>query len=166
MFTRPYYNYRPFLSPLGGGLLGSALLVCGLIAVGNLIAPKAVEQLLPHWQAKFGLVVTIGVVLGFARSIWRLVVPLGAIGFWLVALFSVADSHVAKYLPAAHPATAKETPKEESAPVFSLPSYHPSSPAVPDNAYFPSRGGGGGGGSGFGFLKGLNLPDFIKRLIP
>jgi hypothetical protein len=130
--------------------------------VGNLVAPHAVEQLLPHWQAKFGVVVTFGVILGFARSIWRLIVPLCAIGFWVVALLSVTDTQLQKYLAPSRAESTHAAESPDSPPEAFVPSRRPSGSAVPESAYFPARRGGGT----FDFIKGVKIPDFIRRLLP
>jgi hypothetical protein len=82
-------------------ILSSLLFVCGLIAIGNLIAPDFVQQALPHWQARFGSIIAIGVVLGFIRSAWRLVVPIFALIFWIVALGAVFGGPLASQIPSA-----------------------------------------------------------------
>jgi hypothetical protein len=82
-------------------LLSSVLFVCGLIAIGNLVAPELIQQTLPHWQARFGSVIAIGVVLGFIRSAWRLVVPIFALLFWVVALGAVLGGPLASQIPSA-----------------------------------------------------------------
>jgi hypothetical protein len=73
--------------------------VCGLIAIGNLLAPELVEQYLPNWQARFGTLIAVGVVLGFVRSAWRLVVPICALAFWIVALGAVLGGPLSHRLP-------------------------------------------------------------------
>lgn len=156
------YSRRSLLSPFGGGMLGSALLVCGLIAVGNLVAPGAVEQALPNWQARFGAMVSLGVLLGFARSVWRLLIPLCAIGFWVVALYSVAGSRIAPHLPAAQMTQSGDAAQAApSSPVYAPPAM-PRRSAIPDDAYFPPSGGKGTGSDLLGAFK---LPDFVRRFV-
>ena len=86
-------------SPFSFGIVSSALFVCGLIAIGNLLAPELVEQYLPNWQARFGTLIAVGVVLGFVRSAWRLVVPICALAFWIVALGAVLGGPLSHRLP-------------------------------------------------------------------
>lgn len=88
-------------SHLSFTLLSSLLFVCGLVAIGNLLAPELVQKLLPNWQARFGSFIAIGVVLGFIRSAWRLLVPICALGFWIVALSAVLGGPLASQIPSA-----------------------------------------------------------------
>lgn len=159
--VRPSYYpmYRaPRFGPFSGGLIGSALLMCGLLAIGNMIAPQAVEQLLPNWKAKFGLFLPIGVALGFARSVWRLIIPICALTFWLIALFAVFQPHIPKNIPSLHAALGNETPSAETQQKPpSNPVMRPSSPALPDAAYFPPQ-------RAKNPLSNLPLPEAIKKL--
>lgn len=158
---RPSYYpmYRaPRFGPFSGGLIGSALLMCGLLAIGNMIAPQAVEQLLPNWKARFGLFLPIGVALGFARSVWRLIIPICAVTFWIVALFAVLQPNIPKNITSIQAALAHATPSaapQQLAP--SNPVMRPSSPALPDAAYFPQQKSNNP-------TSDLPLPGFIKRL--
>jgi hypothetical protein len=86
-------------SPFSFGIISSTLFVCGLIAIGNLLAPALVEQYLPDWQTRFGTLIAGGVVLGFVRSAWRLVVPVCALAFWIVALGAVLGGPLSHRLP-------------------------------------------------------------------
>jgi hypothetical protein len=81
------------------GIISALLFVCGLIAVGNLLSPEAVQQIVPNWQARFGAVVALGVVLGFIRSAYRLIVPICALVFWGVALGAVLGGPLSSYIP-------------------------------------------------------------------
>jgi hypothetical protein len=160
LFRRSYYPmYRyPRVGPFSGGLIGSALLMCGLVAIGNMIAPHAVEQFLPNWKAKFGLLIPLGVVLGFARSVWRLIVPICALTFWVVALCAVVKPNIPRNLPSIQAALGNATPTnyQEQARSYT-PVTRPSAPALPDAAYFPPQ-------KSRNPLGNLPLPDSIKRL--
>jgi hypothetical protein len=157
----PYYPMHryPRVGPFSGGLLGSALLMCGLVAIGNMFAPQAVEQLLPNWKAKFGVLIPLGVALGFARSVWRLIIPIFALTFWIVALFAVIQPNIPKNVPSIQAAFGDSSPQaitQHIAP--SNPVMRPKAPALPDEAYFPPQKSKSSNGK-------LPLPDFIQKMM-
>ena len=96
MFSRqfpqqPYaYQYGhplrcPFpSSPLS--VVGVLITLSGLLALCSVCAPDLLEMKLPGWRERFGVIITIGVALGLFRSVWRTIIPLLSVGFWLIAL--------------------------------------------------------------------------------
>lgn len=163
------YGMRPFYRPGLSGPLGMALLACGIIAIGSMLAPAALEQAIPEWRARFGLLVTAGVVFGFIRSVWRMFIPLIALAFWIVAIFAIVKPQALGLLPtilASTTQTQNQTqPQIVPASLPSVPSILPvsrhSSPALPDAAYFPPVRSVGGSS----FLDKLPLPAFLKRAL-
>jgi len=89
--SAPITYGTPFLSPFRG-LLGSVVTLAGLIVIANMIAPQFVEQIIPHWRSQYGGLIMVAVVLGFVRAIWRLIIPIGALGFWMLAVFALTHS--------------------------------------------------------------------------
>jgi len=131
---------NPFLSPLSG-LLGTGLTLAGLIVIANMIAPQFVEQIIPHWRTQYGTLILVAVVLGFIRAIWRLVIPIAALGFWILAVFALTHSVMPKSftLPQAQQFLSEST---QAAPTtVSAPSTKPiiGTKALPDAAFFPAQ---------------------------
>jgi hypothetical protein len=106
-----------------------------------MIAPQLVEQTIPHWKANYGTVIAVAVALGFLRAIWRLFLPIAALGFWIIAVFALTRSAMPTKF------ALPKAPKFLSQSVQAAPtavSYTSTKPlhgtkALPDAAFFPSH---------------------------
>ena len=164
----PYYpQYRTPYSPgLFGGSLGFGLTIAGLMIIAHMVAPQLLEQLVPGWQQRFGLVVGIAVVLGFLRSILRLFLPIASLAFWGIAIYALTHAALpgTSLLPRSLPTLSASAP---SAPVIqqsSTPIRLHGTPALPDAAYFPSRPNASSSMPMFAPGRGRSPFDAIKRL--
>lgn len=176
--SAPYYYSRgrgPFLPGLFGSSLGFGFTAAGLMIIAHMVAPQFLEQLVPGWQQRFGVLVAIAVVLGFLRSILRLFLPITSLAFWGIALYALMITTFpnAISLPSSLPSlsastrSAPSTPSAPSAPIAQqsvAPIRLHGTPALPDSAYFPNRApassllptfGSGRGAAGLGALKRL-----------
>jgi hypothetical protein len=151
MFGRRYYpatygttpgRYLPNLLNPFRGLFGGSLMIAGIIVIINLVAPQALDNALPNWKLQYGGLIIAAVVLGFLRSIFRMFLPLAALGFWILAMFalvttSLPTSFTLPKMPTfiAQPSTTKAVPLPESGITKPL---H-GSPSLPDAAYFPAQ---------------------------
>lgn len=130
----------PFLSPFRG-LLGTGLTLAGVIVIANMLAPQLVEQTIPHWKANYGTVIAVAVALGFLRAIWRLFLPIAALGFWIIAVFALTRSAMPTMF------ALPKAPEFLSQSVQAAPttvSYTSTKPlhgtkALPDAAFFPAH---------------------------
>lgn len=142
-FRSPLSYGLPMLWPFRG-LLGSALLLAGVIAIANMLAPQLVEHALPNWRSQYGILICVAVVLGFLRSILRLFMPIASLGFWIVAIFAL--SHLGMPQGFQLPSTpAFISRASQAAPVtVSQPSTKTihGTKALPDSAFFPASSQG------------------------
>ena len=170
MFGRGYFPLSPlrapvaygspFLSPFRG-LVGTGLTLAGVIVIANMIAPQLVEQTIPHWKANYGTLIAVAVALGFVRAIWRLFIPIAALGFWIVAVFALTHSAMPKSF------ALPKTPQFISQSVQAAPttvSYTSTKPlhgtkALPDAAFFPAQQT-----QGLGFLSRIPGVSAIAKL--
>ena len=150
----------PFLSPFRG-LLGTGLTLAGVVVIANMIAPQLVEQTIPHWKANYGTIIAVAVALGFLRAIWRLFLPIAALGFWIIAVFALTHSAMPKSfaLPKV-PQILSQSVQAAPAPV----SYSSRQPlhgtkALRDAAFFPARQT-----QGLGFISKIPGVSAIVRL--
>jgi len=162
-----YPQYRsPFLPGLFGGSLGFGLTIAGLMVIAHMVAPQLLEQMVPGWQQRFGLVVGIAVVLGFLRSILRLFVPIASLAFWAIAIYALGHASLpgATLLPSSLPTISASAPSVPSVQQSVTPIRLHGTPALPDSAYFPNRSSSssplqaltaGRSSSGLGALKRL-----------
>lgn len=151
MFGRRYYQARYATSPsLYGpslfnpfrGLLGGSLMIAGMIVILHVLAPQMLEQALPDWKIRYGGIIVAAVIFGFIRSVFRLFLPLAALGFWIVAVFalihtSMPTSFTLPKIPsittqASQPQSATTAPSVAVQKV-------PGSKSLPDSAYFPAQ---------------------------
>lgn len=140
----PYYypQYRtPFSPGLFGGSLGFGLTIAGLMVIAHMVAPQLLEQMVPGWQQRFGLVVGIAVVLGFLRSILRLFVPIASLAFWGIAFYALSHASLpgANILPSSLPTISTSAPVAPVVQQSVTPIRLHGTPALPDAAYFPNR---------------------------
>jgi hypothetical protein len=140
----PRLGYLPgFRNPFSGLITAG----CGLCALAGLLAPVWVEQMLPGYRTTYAPLIALVVALALLRSVWRLLSSIVSLSFFAaaaVALILTFKPHMlpnfslplsspgTKILPAS---TAEAPPRRiEPTRVYrSLP------PALPDEAYFPSR---------------------------
>lgn len=138
-----YPTYRsPLLWPLGSSL-GFGLTAAGFMIIAHMVAPQLLEQVVPGWQQRFGLLVGIAVVFGFFRSIFRLIGPIVSLGFWAVAIFALVQTSLpgSSLLPKSLPSLS--SPASPSvAPSAAAPIRLHGTPALPDSAYFPNSSSG------------------------
>lgn len=122
------------------GLIGTGLTLAGLLVIANFIAPQLVEQALPGWKSQYGIFVFVAVILGFLRSVLRLIIPVMSLGFWIVAICALTHFGAPKgvSLPAvptfiSGPAQAAPvvTPERNTKPIHGTKS-------LPDAVYFPA----------------------------
>ena len=152
----PYLPRIPMFFGPAFGLLNTALLISGMIAIGSVVAPEAVERAIPGWRGEFGLLVIVGVALGLLRSVWRLFIPILGVAFWIVAVMCIWKPNLAA-LPALPIPSLAQSQHVQAAPVSSEVKVRSSlPPALPNEAYFPSQGGSFSGG---------NIGGSIQRLI-
>ncbi len=151
MFGRRYYPagyatnpglYGPSLFNPFRGLLGGSLMIAGIIVILNMLAPQVLEHALPDWKLRYGGIIVAAVVLGFLRSIFRMFIPLAALGFWIVAMFALVHTTAPTWfsLPKL-PSIAAQTTSVSATPtaVTVTPQRLHGSPALPESAYFPAR---------------------------
>ncbi len=147
-----YPTYRsPLLWPLGSSL-GFGLTAAGLMIIAHMVAPQLLEQVVPGWQQRFGLLVGIAVVFGFFRSIFRLIGPIVSLGFWAVAIFALVQTSLpgSSILPKSLPSlssSASPSAAPSAVPSAAAPIRLHGTPALPDSAYFPNRSSSGSSSS-------------------
>jgi hypothetical protein len=170
MFGRRYYPgtygstpalYAPSSWNPFRGIVGGSLMLAGLIVIANMVAPQALEHALPHWRTQYGGLIAAAVILGFMRSIFRMLLPLTALGFWIVALFALTQSSIPKsFTLPSMPALVAQSTTTTASPVVATMSTKPiyGTPSLPKSAYFPAPRSGGLGALG-------NLPgiSWLKR---
>jgi hypothetical protein len=165
MFPRPFRSYPNYARPMPYmpapfGLFGGALLICGLIAIGSVLAPAAVEQAIPGWRERIGLLVLFGVALGFIRSIWRLFVPILGVAFWIVAVLCIWKPDVGALSLPLVSSVAQSSKHYEPPQTYAS---HSSSqkllpPALPESAYFVPHS------TSDSLARGVN--SFVRKAIP
>jgi hypothetical protein len=118
-----------------------------------------VEQAIPGWRERIGILVMFGVALGFIRSIWRLFIPILGVAFWIVAVLCLWKPGISGISPhlltSATPSSQRYEQPHASSDV--LPTYKPLPPALPDSAYFVPH-------SSAGSLDG-DVNSFIRRVM-
>jgi hypothetical protein len=80
-------------------LLGTGVTLAGVIVIANTIAPQLLEHTIPQWKTNYGTIIAIAVILGFIRSIWRLIIPIVALSFWIIALYALVHSTMPTHAP-------------------------------------------------------------------
>jgi hypothetical protein len=171
MYGRRYYPagygtgpglYAPTLFNPFRGLLGGSLMIAGCIVIMNWIAPQVLEQALPDWKLRYGGIIVAAVVLGFLRSIFRMFLPLAALGFWIVAVFALVHTSMPTSLALPKiPSIATQASQQQStttAPSVSVQKVH-GSKSLPDSAYFPAQKS-----SGLGALSNIPGVSWIRKL--
>lgn len=170
MFGRGYFPLSPLRAPLTYGapllwpfrsLIGTGLTLAGIIVIANMVAPQLVEQTIPHWKNNYGPLIAIAVGIGFLRAIWRLFIPIVALGFWIVAVFAVTRSA----MPTSF--AMPKAPQVMSQSVQAAPTnltYTTTKPlygtkALPDAAFFPAHQT-----QGLGFLSKIPGVSAIMKL--
>jgi hypothetical protein len=171
MYGRRYYPtgygtspalYGPTLFNPFRGLLGGSLMIAGCIVIMNMLAPQLLEHALPDWKLRYGGIIVAAVVLGFLRSIFRMFIPLAALGFWTVAIFALVHTTAPTWfsipsLPAIS-TQATRTPATSIPPTTTVHALH-GSKSLPDSAYFPSQKG-----TGLGALANVPGLSWLKKL--
>jgi hypothetical protein len=154
----PSYNRAIPYIPAPFGLVGGLLSICGLIAIGSVFAPAILEQAMPGWRERLGVLVMIGVTLGFIRSIWRLFIPILGVLFWIVAVLCLWKPDIGGLSSYSLASTAARSQRYEQSRVrpAAISSHTPLPPALPDSAYFPQNSGSG--------ALGATANSFIKRV--
>jgi len=150
MFSRLYNSYPnrlralPFLAPRMGPF---SLLVTlsGVVAIAGFFAPEFVEQALPGWRDRLGALVLLGVMLGLVRALWRLVVPIMGVVFWLMAAFCAFRPEIPSWGGLGSVIGSSGSRREPQ--VYSTSAsgigQRPLPPALPDSAYFAPRSASG-----------------------
>jgi len=171
MFGRRHYPsgygagpglYLPSLFNPFRGLLGGSLLIAGIIVILNMLAPQVLEHALPDWKLRYGGIIVAAVILGFLRSIFRIFLPLAALGFWIIAMFALVHTLAPTWLSlpklsASSAQTTSVSPTPTAATVTAQ-GLH-GSPALPENAYFPDHKG-----KGLGALSNIPGVSWVERL--
>lgn len=158
----PSYSRPSLLSPFGSSL-SFGLTAAGLMIIAHMVAPQLLEQVIPGWQQRFGVIVAVAVVLGFLRSVLRLLLPVASLAFWGVALYALTHAALpgTSLIASSLPSIAASAP---AAPQAAAPIRLHGTPALPDSAYFPSPStssssmpifGSQSGPAGLGALKKL-----------
>jgi hypothetical protein len=172
MFGRRYFPpaygtspglYAPALFNPFRGLLGGSLMIAGVIVILNMIAPQILEHTLPDWKLRYGGIIVAGVVLGFLRSIFRMFLPLVALGFWMIAMFAVFHTSSPTRLSLPNfPSISAHTPSVSATPtvVTKTPQRLHGSPALPESAYYRTQPS-----EGLGALSKVPGVSWIKKLL-
>lgn len=157
----PSYGRPSLLSPFGSSL-GLGLTAAGFMIIAHMVAPQLLEQVIPGWQQRFGVIVAVAVVLGFLRSVLRLLLPVASLAFWGIALYALTHAALPStgLIASSLPSIAASTPAAAQA---TTPIRLHGTPALPDAAYFPSPNtsssmpilGSHSGAAGLGALKKL-----------
>ena len=171
MYGRRYYHagygtgpglYAPSLFNPFRGVLGGSLMIAGVIVILNMIAPQVLEQALPDWKLRYGGIIVAAVILGFLRSIFRMFLPLAALGFWIVAVFALVHTSMPTSfaLPKIPSITtqASQPQSATTAPSVTVQKVH-GSKSLPDSAYFPAQKS-----SGIGALSNIPGVSWLKKL--
>lgn len=150
MFGRRYYPgtysstpalYSPSSWNPFRGIVGKSLMLAGLVVIANMVAPQALEHAFPHWRDQYGGLIAAAVILGFIRSIFRMFLPLTALGFWIVALFALTQSSIpTSFTLPSMPSLVAQSPTTTDSPLVAPMSTKPihGTPSLPDSAYFPA----------------------------
>jgi hypothetical protein len=150
MFGRRYYPgsygstpalYAPSSWNPFRGIVGGSLMLAGLIVIANMVAPQAMEQILPNWRTQYGGLIAAAVILGFIRSIFRMLLPLTALGFWIVAVFALTRSSIpTSFTLPSMPAVLAQSSTTTAAPLVTAVSTKPihGTRSLPDSVYFPA----------------------------
>ena len=171
MYGRRYYPagygtapglYAPSLFNPFRGLLGGSLMIAGVIVIMNMLAPQLLESALPNWKLRYGGIIIAAVMLGFIRSIFRMFIPLAALGFWIFAMFalihtSVPTSLALPKLPSFSAQTAPTQVVTRSTPTMTQPLH--GSRSLPDSAYFPAQNS-----AGLGAISKIPGVSWLKKL--
>lgn len=154
--------YAPTLFNPFRGLFGGSLMIAGCIVIMNWLAPHALEQALPDWKLRYGGIIIAAVILGFIRSIFRMFLPLAALGFWIVAVFALIHTSMPTSfaLPKIPSITTQASQPESAitAPSVTVQKVH-GSKSLPDSAYFPAQKS-----SGLGALSNIPGVSWLKKL--
>lgn len=116
-------------------------MLAGLIVIANMVAPQAMEQMLPNWRTQYGGLIAAAVILGFIRSILRMLIPLTALGFWIVAVFALTRSSIpTSFTLPSMPAFVAQSSTTVAPPLVATTSTKPihGTPSLPDSVYFPA----------------------------
>ncbi|MEY4668449.1 MAG: hypothetical protein RL518_1148 [Pseudomonadota bacterium] len=151
MFGRRHYPagygtgtgiYAPALFNPFRGLLGGSLMIAGILVIMNMLAPQLLEHALPDWKLRYGGIIVAAVILGFLRSIFRMILPLAALGFWIIAMFALVHTSAPTWfslpnIPAVS-TRASQSQDTTTPPSTTIHALH-GSKSLPDSAYFPAH---------------------------
>lgn len=172
MYGRRYYPagygtgpglYAPSLFNPFRGVLGGSLMIAGVIVILNMIAPQVLEHALPDWKLRYGGIIVAAVILGFLRSIFRMFLPLAALGFWIVAMFALVHTTAPTWFSMPKlPSISAPTSSVSATPTASTtrPQRLHGSPALPESAYFPGQKS-----EGLGALSNIPGVSWIRKLL-
>ena len=171
MYGRRYYPagygtgqglYAPTLFNPFRGLFGGTLMIAGIIVIMNMVAPQVLEHAIPDWKLRYGGVVVAAVIFGFLRSIFRMFLPLAALGFWIIAMFALMHTSAPSWLslPTLPSFTTQASPSQgtPTPPAATIQALHGTN-ALPDNAYFPAQKS-----SGVGALSNIPGVSWLRKL--
>jgi hypothetical protein len=170
MFGTGYFPLSPLRAPLAYGaplmwpfrsLIGTGLTIAGIIVIANMVAPQLVEQTIPHWKSNYGSLIAIAVGLGFLRAIWRLFIPIVALGFWIVAVFALTRSAMPTSfaMPKAQQVISQSVRSAPANVSFTTTKPLHGTKALPDAAFFPARQT-----QGLGFLSKIPGVSAVAKL--